>query len=130
MNILKVEHDNSESIEVIDPLTIDRQCTSSYRCLSEDRKKQILIIEDNRSLAEVVSMIFQDVGNVEIAEIRCRLLPRLSNAQVVPKNANSRMSAVILPTAVGREKSIPDSSEAGWHMVMSSPGAGGFSAPG
>jgi len=68
MNALKVEHEISESIEVIDPVTIDRQCNSTFRYLSEDRKKRILIIEDNRSLAEVVSMIFEDEGHVEIAD--------------------------------------------------------------
>ncbi len=68
MNVLKVEHKNTKSIEAIDPLTIDCQCSGNFRCLSEDQKNRILIIEDNRNLAEVVAMIFEDDENVEVAD--------------------------------------------------------------
>ncbi len=79
MNVLKVEHENIESIEVLDSVTIDRQCIGSFRCLSEDRKNRILIIEDYRPLAEVVAMIFEDVGNVEIADNGSIGLTKVSN---------------------------------------------------
>lgn len=79
MNALKVEHENPERIEVIDPATFDRQCISSFRGVTEDRKKRILIIEDNRALAELVSMIFEDDGNVEIADNGSIGLTKVSN---------------------------------------------------
>ena len=68
MNALKVEHSNTEGIEGIDPVTIDRQCINSFQGLTKDRKKRILIIEDNRNLAELMSMIFEDDGHVETAD--------------------------------------------------------------
>jgi CheY-like chemotaxis protein len=68
MNALHVEHKNTESIKGIDPVTIDRQCISRFRGVTGDRKKRILIIDDNRNLAELMSMIFEDDGHVEIAD--------------------------------------------------------------
>jgi two-component system chemotaxis response regulator CheY len=68
MNALQVEHKSTESRETIDPATIDRQCINSFQELTKDRKKRILIIEDNRNLADLMSMIFEDDGHVEIAD--------------------------------------------------------------
>ena len=79
MNELKIENENNESIDVMDSITHDRQCIGSFKCLSEDAKKRILIIEDHRSLAEVVAMIFEDFGNVEIADNGSIGLTKVSN---------------------------------------------------
>jgi len=68
MNDLNVAHNNTENIEVIDQRTIVQQCIDSVQCLSENRENRILIIEDNRTLAEVMAMIFEEFGNVEIAD--------------------------------------------------------------
>ena len=68
MNVLKIEDEKNESIDVKNAIPRERQRTGSFRCVSADAKKRILIIEDHRPLAEVAAMIFEDVGNVEIAD--------------------------------------------------------------
>ena len=68
MNVLKIEDEKNESTDVKNAIPRERRRTGSFRCVSEDAKKRILIIEDHRPLAEVAAMIFEDVGNVEIAD--------------------------------------------------------------
>ncbi|UCH80769.1 MAG: response regulator [Nitrospiraceae bacterium] len=77
--MLKAEYEITKSTEVKNLVTIDLQRTGSYHSLSGHRKNRILIIEDNRSLAEVVAMIFEDDGRVEIAENGNEGLTKLSN---------------------------------------------------
>ena len=77
--MLKVEYQITECSEVHKMVTIDRQCMGGFQYVSGHRKNRILIIEDNRSLAEIVAMIFEDDHDVEIAENGSIALNKVSN---------------------------------------------------
>ena len=52
---------------------------NEIHCTPEIWKKRILIVEDNESLAEILSIVLENEGNVEIAENGSEGLSKLSN---------------------------------------------------
>ncbi len=79
MHELKTEMDFRDFRKAADTGCYDHQRAEQFRRLPGERTNRILIIEDNRALAEVAAMIVEDYGNVDIADNGSTGLTKVSN---------------------------------------------------